>query len=181
MHAGQERPTRVMDLSTVVGPSRWWELLAAADDVLRTGGGTTLLVEATSDDGERVSAEQVDEARRSIARWDGDLDTLTVVRADDPTADGYRVRWSFARGVAPRVEISGPDEAELSSLASAVRNRVTPLAESMAAEDAQAVPPGRAGRIWRRMDTLGTVIAVGISVVIVLAVAGSVWAWWSSR
>lgn len=171
-------PSRSVTLAGV-GPSRWWQLVAAAEDVPRAwdDSASTTLVRATSDEDEQITATHPDAARRSVAGWDGDLQSLSVERGPAGGAPGYRITWAFERGSAPRVEVSGPDETAVASYARSLEGQVGPLAEGMAAEDAAATPPGRAGRIWVRMDALGTGIAVGISVVMILAVAGAIWAW----
>ena len=133
------------------------------------------LVHATSDENEQTTGTHVEAARRSVASWDGDLETLTVVRSAAGAA-GYAITWTLRRGSPPRLEVTGPDEAEVSAYAATQEELLAPRLESMAAEDAAAAPPGQAGRIWPAMDALGTAIAIGISVVVVLAIAGAVWA-----
>jgi hypothetical protein len=173
--------SRTVDFETVVGPSRWWELPGAAEDVPPewNSGAWTCSVHATSDEREQVTATHVESARRSTASWDGDLENLSVVRgpADTTAGEGYRIAWTFRRGTAPRVEVSGPDDAQVSSYATSLKDRLSPRMEGLANEDAAAAPPGRAGQVWPKLDRLGTVIAVGISVIVVLAVAGAIWAW----
>ena len=172
--------SQAIDFQSVVHPSRWWELAGATDDVPQdwNDGAWRDSVQATSDENEQVTTTHVDAARRSVASWDGDLEALSVAHgpADTATGGGYRVVWTFRRGTAPRVEVSGPDEAAVSSYAASLQARLAPRIDALAAEDAAAAPPGNAGLVWPKLDSLGTVIAVGISVIVVLAVAGAIWA-----
>lgn len=175
---------RSIDVSGVVGPSRWWGVVEALDDVPPgwNDGRWARLIDATSDDGERATATHVDAARQLIAAWDGELETLSVSSGPAQGEDGgYRVEANFRRGAAPLVRVSGSDVAQVDAFAQAMQGRLSRLVADAAAEDAQAVPPGRAANAWRRADRLGVGIAIGISLIVVLAVAGSVWAWWSSR
>ena len=75
-----------------------------------------------------------------------------------------------------RRERAGPDEAQVAAYTANLQDRLAPRIDSIAAEDAAAAPPGQAGLVWPKLDALGTAIAIGISVVLVLVVAGVIWA-----